>query len=68
MKKLDERIKDARCPDCGRKVFVPSVSQPSDDPVVWCRDMGHWAGKLSECEMHETEPGAWLTLAFLSSP
>jgi len=37
MKKLDERIKDARCPDCGS----PSVSHPSDDPVVWCRDMSN---------------------------
>lgn len=46
-------IDRARCPQCGDMVFVPSVRLPPDDltdPVVWCRDMGHWQGRLSECD------------------
>lgn len=49
-------IDRARCPQCGDMVFVPSVRLPPDDltdPVVWCRDMGHWQGRLSECDNAE---------------
>jgi len=50
------QIDKARCPQCGDRVFVPSLRMPPDnpeDPFVWCRDMGHWEGRLSECDKGE---------------
>ena len=51
LQEVREIIRAARCPECGREVFAPKVANPriSDDPIVWCRDFGHWEGKLSEC-------------------
>ncbi len=49
---LNTRITQARCPQCNDAVFIPSVHWPPDnpdDPIVWCRDMGHFAGRLSAC-------------------
>lgn len=56
-KKLSEKVLSrVRCPKCGSKVLVPSFTladpmsgNDADIPEVWCSDMGHWAGKLSEC-------------------
>ena len=47
-----ESIKQAKCPECGDRVFIPALRFPPkdpEDPEVWCREFGHWAGKLSEC-------------------
>ena len=49
------RVKDARCPYCGGEVYVPSfasqyVKHTRDNPIVLCKDMGHWLGLLSECK------------------
>ena len=45
--------KNPKCPECGEDVCFPSVSLKGKDPIMWCTDMGHWAGRLSECV---TEP------------
>lgn len=47
-------IEQARCPECGDQVFIPAMRTPFDnptDPEVWCREFGHWAGKLSDCQL-----------------
>ncbi len=47
-------LKQARCPECGNKVFVPGVTcLPArlDDQELWCRDHAHWAGRLSDCQL-----------------
>jgi len=60
---MSEELKDARCPKCGSEVFLPKngLLQGNDEeksfneknPIVWCVDMGHWAGNLSECSRPE---------------
>ena len=50
-------VSDARCPQCGDKVFLPKDSlraayggdNGKHDPQVWCSDFAHWIGFLSEC-------------------
>jgi len=48
-----DKIRRAKCPKCGsRVVWGPIIQQPDEwrgDPIVWCTDMGHWAGHLREC-------------------
>lgn len=36
------------CPKCGRKLFHPF----GDPEIVWCTDMGHWAGLTADL-IHE---------------
>lgn len=47
------------CPECGRGVFVAKnalAGVPDDAPaVVFCRDMGHWAGYIHEAVIKEDE-------------
>ena len=50
-----------RCPECGRVVVKPRMTvsgsdNSGPDPDVWCSDMGHWAGRLSECRVPCLEP------------
>ena len=47
----------ARCPECGDNIFIPSVIKMgmTEDPIVWCRDMGHWTGNLSECKIAKAD-------------
>lgn len=54
--KLARRLlAEARCPQCGDKVFAATIANPEGYPPnaldigVICRDMGHWAGLLREC-------------------
>jgi hypothetical protein len=52
--RFNRYVEFARCPQCGDKVFIPSVHRPPnnpEDPWVWCREFGHWAGHLSDCTM-----------------
>jgi len=50
-------IEKARCPRCNEKVILPRKAlrdvcggdNSPEDPLVWCSDMGHWAGYLSDC-------------------
>ena len=62
-KKLDKALILARCPKCMYKVIRPAFTagdpmsnNDDNDPEVWCSDMGHWAGKLSECVKVEEQP------------
>ena len=52
---LVDKINTARCPVCGSGVFRPSLADRfggdnGDDIQVWCRDMAHWIGFLSDCK------------------
>ena len=53
-KELLDRLEVARCPGCGGEVFFPMAGWQvdyggtQDDPIVFCKDMGHWVGHLSE--------------------
>lgn len=52
-----DKIKAVRCPECGQPVFVPALRLPPvdpNDPEVWCREFGHWAGRLGECVINDT--------------
>ena len=50
----------AKCPKCGRKVFIPAHGWRKDyDIQVMCSDMGHWVGQLSECYMEKTWHDDW---------
>ena len=52
--RFNRYVEFARCPQCGDKVFIPSVHCPPENPEnpwVWCREFGHWAGDLSDCTM-----------------
>jgi len=52
------KIENAKCPECGDRVFVPKEGirelyggdNSKDDPVVYCSDFGHWVGWLSDCK------------------
>ena len=55
MNTLKQQVDAARCPVCGSGVFHPSLADRfggdnGDDIQVWCRDMGHWIGFLSDCK------------------
>lgn len=39
-------VSNLRCPECGREVFVTTLSP---EGWVMCRDMGHWVGPASAC-------------------
>lgn len=63
-------LEHAKCPKCGERVFMPAgywqkytdgrwVSP--ENPVVWCRDMGHWYGQLSDCSQDDARD---ITLEF----
>ena len=63
-KKLDKALILARCPKCRYKVVRspltagdPLSNNDENDPEVWCSDMGHWAGKLSECLNYNDKKG-----------
>ena len=57
--KIKKTLKNARCPVCGDKVFIPKEgfrkiydeNNDLNDPIVFCRDMAHWIGRLSECKI-----------------
>jgi len=52
------KIENAKCPECGDRVFVPMEGlrelyggdKSKDDPIVYCSDFGHWVGWLSDCK------------------
>jgi len=55
---ISSKINKARCPECGEEIFCPGGGWqrfqdgsrvPFGNPVVMCRDCGHWLGLLSEC-------------------
>ena len=52
-----EKVKFCICPECGDRVFIPlegwqkEYGGTSEDPIVFCHDMGHWVGHLSNCEI-----------------
>jgi len=48
---------NARCPKCGDEVFFPSMGEKEADPIMWCKDMGHWVGRLSECKRETPTQG-----------
>ena len=54
--KFMKRVEKARCPECGDRVFVPArgwqkyYGGTPENPVVICRDMGHWIGTIDECK------------------
>jgi len=59
---ISARFNRARCPKCRDRVFCPGgdwqkftngSKAPIGDPVVMCRDMGHWLGQLSDCIFQE---------------
>ena len=49
-----EKLKSATCPECGDGVIVPAHGNEGgingDNPIVYCKEMGHWAGMLDECK------------------
>lgn len=53
--KIASLIDHFRCPKCREKVFIVKkgwqevYGAKEDDPIVFCTNMGHWAGYLSEC-------------------
>jgi hypothetical protein len=55
--RMFDAVRLARCPECGDHVFIPTLHFPPksyEDPIVWCREFGHWAGYLSECNREVT--------------
>lgn len=50
-----DRVSRARCPECGREVFVPDMRRCGDreNPTVACRDLCHWTGRLDDCPRGE---------------
>lgn len=52
-----DKIKMARC-KCGDQVILPRKELRDEfggdkninNPQVWCMDMGHWIGFLSQCK------------------
>ena len=48
-------VPKSRCPQCKSSVFISRAQHQNNpnDPIVWCKDMGHWTGRLSECEPAE---------------
>ncbi len=38
-------LDDLRCPECGKPVFVSTISEPG---MVMCRQFGHWVGMWHE--------------------
>jgi len=53
---LLRRLDNSRCPKCGDEVFIvkkgfqEEYGGTREDPIVFCRDMGHWVGRLSDCK------------------
>ena len=58
MDKIALKLQQTRCPKCGGQIFLPRKEvrelfggdNGPDDPQVWCCDMGHWIGFLSQCQ------------------
>ena len=54
--RVQERVDRAKCPKCGDGVFIVAEGWQKqyggtpENPVLSCRDMGHWWGFLSECK------------------
>ena len=50
----DELLAKHQCPVCGSKIICAPVGNESvadwRELVVWCSDMGHWAGQLKDCD------------------
>jgi len=47
----DQCLQKSKCPECGERVFFPrgaGIGTNPDNTVVWCSEMGHWAGFLRE--------------------
>jgi hypothetical protein len=41
------------CPQCGYECFCPALAQTLESQnagtlILWCKDMGHWAGDVRE--------------------
>ena len=53
---IANKLKNAKCPKCGDSVFLPSIRWQKyyngkvNNPIVMCRDMGHWIGTIDECK------------------
>ena len=49
---LLKKVNAAKCPVCGDGVFIPKgfreMGSTLENPIVYCRDMGHWAGFLQD--------------------
>jgi hypothetical protein len=64
-KLITDKVENSRCPSCGDKVFIPKEGFQKDnggteeDPIVFCHEMGHWVGKLSECKIKEKQYNAF---------
>jgi hypothetical protein len=53
LKRLLEKVGAAKCPICGDGVFIPNKGfqmkgSTTENPTVFCKDMGHWVGYLSD--------------------
>ena len=50
---LLKEVEASKCPLCGDDVFIPKKGfqmngSTSENPTVFCKDMGHWVGYLSD--------------------
>lgn len=54
MATTQEILDKYRCPKCGDNLTAPATENKDtrrwQDIVVWCADMGHWAGQIKDCE------------------
>jgi hypothetical protein len=52
LKLLLTKVDAAKCPICGDGVFIPKGFQKMgstlSNPLVYCKDMAHWVGYLSD--------------------
>ena len=54
MATTQEILDKYRCPECGLELMAPAAENKDtmhwNEIVVWCTDMGHWAGQIKDCD------------------
>ena len=68
LEELKEEVERSACPECGQRVFIhnlqdlksfiPEIRRGNFGCIsVWCSDMGHWTGHLSDCKADRETAG-----------
>ena len=55
-----EQLGQHTCPQCGCNLLAPAAENKETkqwrDTIVWCADMGHWAGTIKDSNRNLVQP------------